>query len=201
MTVHSLTMTWSPWGAAVAAAKACLMWLASTGKAPWRVTRWTQEHRNPTDLESDFILTSQRHSVTFLHQDSDQCKKSSSRRVNKSHHSKGKSRHGGNDAAHSSGTGNCGMRPYVGLPPSYTGPKACLRFHTFWFISTSNGVCVAQFILDCFEFLTSPKIFYSCRIWQSSWNKLAVLSISPYLRSKTLTCGYFSPWLKMISKK
>ncbi|XP_070783035.1 ankyrin repeat and SAM domain-containing protein 3 [Enoplosus armatus] len=61
-------------------------------------------------------------------EDSDQGKKSSSRRVNKGHHSKGKSRHGGNDAAHSSGTVNCGMRPHVGLPSSYTGPKDLAEF-------------------------------------------------------------------------
>ncbi|XP_070846911.1 ankyrin repeat and SAM domain-containing protein 3 isoform X1 [Chaetodon trifascialis] len=61
-------------------------------------------------------------------EDSDQCKKSSSRRVNKGHHSKGKSRHGSNDAAHSSGTVNCGMRSHVGLPPSYTGPKDLAEF-------------------------------------------------------------------------
>uniref|UniRef100_A0AAQ5ZT59 SAM domain-containing protein n=1 Tax=Amphiprion ocellaris TaxID=80972 RepID=A0AAQ5ZT59_AMPOC len=42
-------------------------------------------------------------------EDSDQCKKSSFRRANKGHHSKGKTRHGSNDAAHSSGTGNCGL--------------------------------------------------------------------------------------------
>lgn len=48
MTVHSLTMTCPPWGAAAAAVKACLMWLASTGKVLWRVMRWTQEHRHPT---------------------------------------------------------------------------------------------------------------------------------------------------------
>ncbi len=80
--------------------------------------------------------------VHFLRQDSDQCKKSSSRRVTKGHHSKGKSRHGGSDAAHSSGTGNCGMRSYVGSPPSYTGPKACLRFLSFWFISSPLILCV-----------------------------------------------------------
>nr|XP_046232682.1 ankyrin repeat and SAM domain-containing protein 3 isoform X2 [Scatophagus argus] len=61
-------------------------------------------------------------------EDSDQCKKSSSRRVSKGHHSKGKSRHGGNDAAHSSGTANCGMRSHIGLPPSYTGPKDLAEF-------------------------------------------------------------------------
>ncbi|XP_045930916.1 ankyrin repeat and SAM domain-containing protein 3 isoform X2 [Micropterus dolomieu] len=61
-------------------------------------------------------------------EDSDQSKKSSSRRVNKGHHSKGKSRHGGNNAAHSTGTMNCGMRPHVGLPPSYTGPKDLAEF-------------------------------------------------------------------------
>lgn len=61
-------------------------------------------------------------------EDSDPCKKSSSRRVNKTHHSKGKSRHGNNDAAHSGGTGNCGMRSYGGLPPSYTGPKDLAEF-------------------------------------------------------------------------
>ncbi|XP_042363511.1 ankyrin repeat and SAM domain-containing protein 3 isoform X2 [Plectropomus leopardus] len=60
-------------------------------------------------------------------EDSDQCKKSSSRRVNKSHHSKSKSRHG-NDAAHSSSTGNCGMLSHAGLPPSYTGPKDLAEF-------------------------------------------------------------------------
>ncbi|XP_071782865.1 ankyrin repeat and SAM domain-containing protein 3 isoform X1 [Centroberyx gerrardi] len=61
-------------------------------------------------------------------EDSDQCKKSSSRRVNKGHHSKGKSRHGSNDAAQSGGTGNCGMRSPVGHPPSYTGPKDLAEF-------------------------------------------------------------------------
>lgn len=57
-------------------------------------------------------------------EDSDQCKKSTSRRVTKGHYSKGKSRHGNNDAAHSSGTGNCGMH----LPPTYTGPKDLAEF-------------------------------------------------------------------------
>lgn len=61
-------------------------------------------------------------------EDSDQGKKSSSRRVNKSHHSKGKSRHGSNDAAQSSGTGNCGIRSPAVLPPSYTGPKDLAEF-------------------------------------------------------------------------
>uniref|UniRef100_A0AAQ5XBI6 SAM domain-containing protein n=1 Tax=Amphiprion ocellaris TaxID=80972 RepID=A0AAQ5XBI6_AMPOC len=61
-------------------------------------------------------------------EDSDQCKKSSFRRANKGHHSKGKTRHGSNDAAHSSGTGNCGLPTHVGLPPSYTGPKDLAEF-------------------------------------------------------------------------
>ncbi|XP_070708454.1 ankyrin repeat and SAM domain-containing protein 3 [Pempheris klunzingeri] len=61
-------------------------------------------------------------------EDSDQCKKSSSRRVNKGHHSKGKSRHASNDAAHSSGAVNCGMRSHAGPPPSYTGPKDLAEF-------------------------------------------------------------------------
>ncbi|XP_067345411.1 ankyrin repeat and SAM domain-containing protein 3 isoform X1 [Channa argus] len=61
-------------------------------------------------------------------EDSDPCKKSSSRRVNKSHHSKGKSRHVSNNTGHSSATGNCGIRsPYV-PPPSYTGPKDLAEF-------------------------------------------------------------------------
>ncbi|KAM4623373.1 ankyrin repeat and SAM domain-containing protein 3 [Polymixia lowei] len=60
-------------------------------------------------------------------EDSDQNKKSSSRRVNKGHHSKGKSRHG-NDTGQSGGAGNCGMRSPVGLPPSYTGPKDLAEF-------------------------------------------------------------------------
>uniref|UniRef100_A0A674N4J2 Ankyrin repeat and sterile alpha motif domain containing 3 n=1 Tax=Takifugu rubripes TaxID=31033 RepID=A0A674N4J2_TAKRU len=57
-------------------------------------------------------------------EDSDQCKKSSSRRMSKGHHSKLKGRHGSNDAAPSSGGVNCGARSHAGLPPSYTGPKA-----------------------------------------------------------------------------
>ncbi|XP_019938288.1 ankyrin repeat and SAM domain-containing protein 3 [Paralichthys olivaceus] len=61
-------------------------------------------------------------------EDSDQCKKSSSRRVNKGHHSKGKSRHGSHEAAHSSATGNCGIRTHVVPPPSYTGPKDLREF-------------------------------------------------------------------------
>uniref|UniRef100_A0A3Q3FM40 Ankyrin repeat and sterile alpha motif domain containing 3 n=1 Tax=Labrus bergylta TaxID=56723 RepID=A0A3Q3FM40_9LABR len=61
-------------------------------------------------------------------EDSDQCKKSSSRRVNKGHHSKGKGRHGNNDAAHSSGTMNCGMRSPLVPPPSHSGPKDLAEF-------------------------------------------------------------------------
>uniref|UniRef100_A0A3B4TA78 Ankyrin repeat and sterile alpha motif domain containing 3 n=1 Tax=Seriola dumerili TaxID=41447 RepID=A0A3B4TA78_SERDU len=61
-------------------------------------------------------------------EDSDPCKKSSSRRVNKGHHSKGKSRHGSNDAAHSSGAGNCVIRSHIVPPPSYTGPKDLAEF-------------------------------------------------------------------------
>ncbi|XP_029382989.1 ankyrin repeat and SAM domain-containing protein 3 [Echeneis naucrates] len=60
-------------------------------------------------------------------EDSDQCKKSSSRRVNKGHHSKGK-RHGSSDAAHSTDTGNCGIRSHIIPPPSYTGPKDLAEF-------------------------------------------------------------------------
>lgn len=69
--------------------------------------------------------------VFHLHQDSDQSKKSSSRRVNKGHHLKGKSRHGSSDAAHTSGTGNGGMRLHVGPPPSYSGPKVSFCFCCF----------------------------------------------------------------------
>ncbi|XP_034715731.1 ankyrin repeat and SAM domain-containing protein 3 [Etheostoma cragini] len=58
-------------------------------------------------------------------EDSDQCKKSSSRRVTKGHQSKGKSRRGSNDAAHSSSTG---MLTHAGLPPAYTGPKDLAEF-------------------------------------------------------------------------
>ncbi|XP_040922953.1 ankyrin repeat and SAM domain-containing protein 3 isoform X2 [Toxotes jaculatrix] len=75
-----------------------------------------------------FFLYAVTDRCTFVHQDSDQCKKSSSRRANKGHHSKGKSRHGSNDAAHSSGTGNCGTRSHVVPPPSYTGPKDLAEF-------------------------------------------------------------------------
>ncbi|XP_072229772.1 ankyrin repeat and SAM domain-containing protein 3 [Leuresthes tenuis] len=61
-------------------------------------------------------------------EDSDQCKKSSSRRVNKCHHSKGKTRHGNSEAAHSSSTGNCGKRASLGPSPSYTGPQGLAEF-------------------------------------------------------------------------
>lgn len=69
----------------------------------------------------------------FLHQDSDQGQQSSSRRLNKSHHSKGKTRHGNGEAALSSGTGNCGKNAHSGSLPSYNGPKVCLIFHTFFY--------------------------------------------------------------------
>lgn len=36
-------------------------------------------------------------------------------------------------------------------------------------------------------------IFYLFRIWLNFWSRLASLSISPYLKNKTLTYGYFSP--------
>lgn len=188
MTVRSLTMTCPPWGAAAAAVKACLMWLASTGKVLWRVTRWTQEHRNLTVMESnsrlDWDVAVTR--CTSLHQDSDQCKKSSSRRVNKGHHSKGKSRHGSNDAAHSSGTVNCGMRSHVGLPPSYTGPKACLCLLSFWSVSNMTDICVcvretlmASFIctvLGCWPALKSSLPVGSGRVLGTNW----LLKVSPF---------------------
>ncbi|XP_068614514.1 ankyrin repeat and SAM domain-containing protein 3-like [Brachionichthys hirsutus] len=60
-------------------------------------------------------------------EDSDQCKKSSPRRVSKGHHSKSKSRHGNNGAAHSSGSVNCAMSP-SDLPASYAGPKDLAEF-------------------------------------------------------------------------
>ncbi|XP_013863626.1 ankyrin repeat and SAM domain-containing protein 3 isoform X2 [Austrofundulus limnaeus] len=61
-------------------------------------------------------------------EDSDQCRKSSARRVNKGHHSKGKSRHGNSDAALPGGTGNCSKRSNTGPPPSYSGPKDLAEF-------------------------------------------------------------------------
>lgn len=57
-------------------------------------------------------------------EDSDQSKKSNSRRVNKGHHSKGKSRHGGNNSAPSGGV-NSGTHSQ---PPSYSGPKDLAEF-------------------------------------------------------------------------
>nr|XP_057917180.1 ankyrin repeat and SAM domain-containing protein 3 isoform X2 [Doryrhamphus excisus] len=57
-------------------------------------------------------------------EDYDQCKKSNSRRLNKAHHSKGKSR--GNDAAHTGATGDCGICSHV--PSSYSGPKDLPEF-------------------------------------------------------------------------
>lgn len=61
-------------------------------------------------------------------EDSDQCKKSSSRRVNKGHHSKGKSRHGGNNSTQSSGTLNSGTHSQTGPTASYSGPKDLADF-------------------------------------------------------------------------
>ncbi|XP_034049827.1 ankyrin repeat and SAM domain-containing protein 3 isoform X2 [Thalassophryne amazonica] len=60
--------------------------------------------------------------------DSDQCKKSSSRRVSKNHHSKGKSRQGSSDAVYFSSTANCGTQSHVGPSPSYAGPKDLAEF-------------------------------------------------------------------------
>ncbi|KAM9715936.1 ankyrin repeat and SAM domain-containing protein 3 isoform 2-T2 [Menidia menidia] len=61
-------------------------------------------------------------------EDSDQSKKTSSRRVTKGHHSKGKARHGNSEGAHSSGAGHCGKHPPLGPPPSYSGPKDLAEF-------------------------------------------------------------------------
>uniref|UniRef100_A0A1A7Z659 Ankyrin repeat and sterile alpha motif domain containing 3 n=2 Tax=Iconisemion striatum TaxID=60296 RepID=A0A1A7Z659_9TELE len=61
-------------------------------------------------------------------EDSDQCKKSSSRRGNKSHLSKSKTRHGNSESAHISGTGSCSKHICVGPPPSYAGPKDLSEF-------------------------------------------------------------------------
>ncbi|KAM4716025.1 ankyrin repeat and SAM domain-containing protein 3 isoform 2-T3 [Anableps anableps] len=60
-------------------------------------------------------------------EDSDQCRKSSSRRMNRSH-SKGKTRHGNSEAAISGGTGNCGKHTHGGPPSSYSGPKDLAEF-------------------------------------------------------------------------
>ncbi|XP_061561382.1 ankyrin repeat and SAM domain-containing protein 3 [Phycodurus eques] len=57
-------------------------------------------------------------------EDSDQSKKSSSRRVTKAHHSKGKSRHAGNDVTvHIGAPGMCSH-----VPSSYSGPKDLAEF-------------------------------------------------------------------------
>ncbi|XP_072312447.1 ankyrin repeat and SAM domain-containing protein 3 [Eucyclogobius newberryi] len=61
-------------------------------------------------------------------EDSDQCKKSSSRRVNKNNHSKGKNRHGGNSSVQISGTGNSGTHSQCGPTTSYSGPKDLADF-------------------------------------------------------------------------
>ncbi|XP_061765237.1 ankyrin repeat and SAM domain-containing protein 3 isoform X3 [Nerophis ophidion] len=59
-------------------------------------------------------------------EDSDQCKKSSSRRLNKAHYSKGKNRYVGSDAAYTGATGDCGKCSHV--PSSYNGPKDLAEF-------------------------------------------------------------------------
>ncbi|XP_049615392.1 ankyrin repeat and SAM domain-containing protein 3 isoform X2 [Syngnathus scovelli] len=56
-------------------------------------------------------------------EDSDPGKKSSSRRVTKAHYSKGKTRHGGNDAAHGGASGTCSH-----VAASYSGPKDLAEF-------------------------------------------------------------------------
>ncbi|XP_054913910.1 ankyrin repeat and SAM domain-containing protein 3 isoform X2 [Poeciliopsis prolifica] len=63
--------------------------------------------------------------LMFVHQDSDQNRRSSSRRTNKSH-SKGKTRHANSDAVLSGGTGN-GSK-HGGPRPSYSGPKDLAEF-------------------------------------------------------------------------
>ncbi|XP_070961833.1 ankyrin repeat and SAM domain-containing protein 3 isoform X1 [Oncorhynchus clarkii lewisi] len=62
-------------------------------------------------------------------EDSDQAKKSCSRRANKGHHGKGKGRHGSSsETVQSGGPGNCGMRSPVGGHPNYAGPKDLAEF-------------------------------------------------------------------------
>ncbi|KAL2078266.1 hypothetical protein ACEWY4_025951 [Coilia grayii] len=57
-------------------------------------------------------------------EDSDQAKRSCPRRPNKPHHSKGKSRHSNNEAAHPNDSGS----RLPAYPPSYTGPKDLAEF-------------------------------------------------------------------------
>uniref|UniRef100_A0A673YRL0 Ankyrin repeat and sterile alpha motif domain containing 3 n=1 Tax=Salmo trutta TaxID=8032 RepID=A0A673YRL0_SALTR len=62
-------------------------------------------------------------------EDSDQAKKSCSRRANKGHHGKGKGRHGSSsETVQPGGPGNCGMRSPVGGCPNYAGPKDLAEF-------------------------------------------------------------------------
>lgn len=61
-------------------------------------------------------------------EDSDQARKSCSRRANKAHYIKGKGRHGGGDTVQPSGTGNCGMRSPVASTSSYAGPMDLAEF-------------------------------------------------------------------------
>uniref|UniRef100_A0A8C8CN24 SAM domain-containing protein n=1 Tax=Oncorhynchus tshawytscha TaxID=74940 RepID=A0A8C8CN24_ONCTS len=62
-------------------------------------------------------------------EDSDQAKKSCSRRANKGHHGKGKGRHGSSsETVQPGGPGNCGMRSPVGGRPNYAGPKDLAEF-------------------------------------------------------------------------
>ncbi|KAK7919745.1 hypothetical protein WMY93_011029 [Mugilogobius chulae] len=56
-------------------------------------------------------------------EDSDQCKKTSSRRVNKASHVKAKNRHGGSNSAQISSTENSGSFSQSGPTPPYSGPK------------------------------------------------------------------------------
>ncbi|XP_043957592.1 ankyrin repeat and SAM domain-containing protein 3 [Gambusia affinis] len=60
-------------------------------------------------------------------EDSDQSRRSSSRRTNKNH-SKGKTRHANSDAALSGGTGNGSKHAHGGPRPSYSGPKDLAEF-------------------------------------------------------------------------
>ncbi|XP_014872369.1 ankyrin repeat and SAM domain-containing protein 3 isoform X2 [Poecilia latipinna] len=60
-------------------------------------------------------------------EDSDQSRRSSSRRTNKTH-SKGKTRHANSDAALSGGTGNGSKHAHGGQRPSYSGPKDLAEF-------------------------------------------------------------------------
>lgn len=72
-------------------------------------------------------------------------------------------------------------------------PPTLVQRHVCVLLTNNKTYMLYGSVYSGFSLVLKPNLHLSFfRIWQSSWSKLASLSISHYLKNKTLTCGFFS---------